>query len=62
MATSSKAVLPARSPIPLMVTSTCLAPLKYRPWFCGGGHAQVVVAMGSNDGFVDVADVFHQKF
>ena len=43
-ATSSKAALPARSPMPLMVHSTC--PGFNRGQSVGYGHAKVVVTMG----------------
>ena len=54
---SSSEALPARSPMPLMVHSTCRAPAMHRRQAVGHGHAQVVVAVNGDDGLVDVGHV-----
>ena len=54
MTISSSAALPARSPMPLIVHSTCRAPASTAGQAVGDGQAQVVVAVGADDRLVDV--------
>ena len=54
MTISSSAQLPARSPMPLIVHSTCRRPSFDAGQAVGDGQAQVVVAVDADDDLVDV--------
>ena len=57
---SSSEALPARSPRPLMVHSTCRAPVHHRGERVGHRHAEVVVAVRRPDRLVGVGDAVEQ--
>ena len=57
MTTSSSAALPARSPRPLIVHSTCRAPLRTPASELATAMPEVVVAVRADDALADAADL-----
>ena len=60
MTISSRLALPARSPMPLTVHSTCVAPARTHVERIGHRHAEVVVAVDGDVDMLDALDVFTQ--